>query len=1298
MNRSILRAGIRCLIYIFAAILIISLAVPAYSAEGGKAIAKLTSFSGTVLIKSQGSWGVEPVNGLSLYSDDKIVTKTGIATITFDDGAVIEVKANSNFLIRETETGGVSGQVGAVKRQLRLIIGKVLFKSGRGTSVNTSLETTTMVCGLRGTAGTLSIDAAGVTYLYFSEGGGDTVGNFIAGIAPDVPAEIADLNEAQRAAYVANLAAEQAKAAAEKLKSGQATDAEAQLAAAVAAKAAAQEAKAAAEAMLNNPDESIREEAKKAIAAADEAIAAADEAIQAFLDGADDQDLFGYYYGVFGDRLKRLSGTLTAQGNEFDLINLLPPPEEPEVTYNYIGGFNAEIVGATTCHSGEYSYTGGDYSSYYYYEYAEDGSAGYSYYYRSSPYYETRTEYYIDGTTYTYTYDSEVGESVEEDGTWDRATFDVSTLKDLPSEYAAQYGSNFTFREYEDETTMGSSGLALSGDLSVEGSMWGTEAMLEGVPLIAEGSITTYVPDASIWKANIYSQNRLNTSKTTYDGGAYYGYFGGIKNNSILEATLAAIGVAPDGTAGLLRAGNYLNPVAGEILSDNTFEMEGLITWDPKETISGLTAANLVDSIYSSELGSMSFTGMLGDTSFLGLEGYGGYGGYGGGNFETANITTSSESATWGIYAGYNYGDYDPTSTATSWSGHIGGGGYGGFGAYLNKDGVKTEDIGYFLADIGGTWANGKIAGGVDGDFITYTKMGTIKGDALGTYNQTDGQWEFETLGTWEGTPLSFVSDGVKRYSGYYNYSGGGSFQYTYYSDNSYGYSYSYPGGYPYTYTYYYSNGTTEVASFDGEVWSYTYGTWDRNELLANIVNVPTPPEGQTYSLSSSYTYYNNGYFHGLLGGINSLWTGSNVPVTMIGQYYDGYYGFEDSSGIWVDNLFSYNYKNDTFTTYDGGAYSGFIRGILQDKGTLIDDLEGMMIALYIDPDGNAGYLTGSMAGFGYEDIGSFKMEGIINRVDMADLGFEPADIGSHIFNMSEDLSEGGGYFIEPIGGYGFGTITLDYMATELRNFTGEDWGIFAGYGRNNSYSTEVTSDQWSVAASLYYEDDFDEDEELEREDWIEITGTQWSEGKIAGDVAGAWINYEDAKTGVSGGKLLGVFDPNNYTWDAVTAGVWIETEKFLEMASTAEGRAKLEDLNIPCVQVGVTDLEYSDSEMPLASVEMNDVEFFAYSTGATPKIWATGDVQGVTRGDPVGQGATLMNADESVSVSFTVDGYNNSVGGAWNASVNGSGTVSGHDIDIHGGAAGTVGTEYVVGATNGAFSGTAAGVAREEE
>jgi hypothetical protein len=71
----------------------------AFSQE--KPIARLADFSGTVLVKSQGSWGVKPVKDLPLYSMDKLVTRIGTATIVFNDGGTVNINNNSNLLINE---------------------------------------------------------------------------------------------------------------------------------------------------------------------------------------------------------------------------------------------------------------------------------------------------------------------------------------------------------------------------------------------------------------------------------------------------------------------------------------------------------------------------------------------------------------------------------------------------------------------------------------------------------------------------------------------------------------------------------------------------------------------------------------------------------------------------------------------------------------------------------------------------------------------------------------------------------------------------------------------------------------------------------------------------------------------------------------------------------------------------------------------------------------------------------------------------------------------------------------------
>jgi hypothetical protein len=234
-------------------------------------VAKLTDFSGNIILRSQGSWTAQPKVNHPLYSSDKVVTRLGKATIVFNDGAVIHLANNSNLLIKEgSEDKGVLAKTKKVERRLRLILGKMSFSTG--SSINkraTTLETPTAVCALRGTEGTLSINAKGgayESYIKFTEGGASsTVGEFIRGEAPDMPQKLADMNPAQRAAFVAKAAADLALRS--EKKGIQNT------CGALAAEAAANEAKVQALIMIqNNPDPKVVAEAKKALEKAEQAI------------------------------------------------------------------------------------------------------------------------------------------------------------------------------------------------------------------------------------------------------------------------------------------------------------------------------------------------------------------------------------------------------------------------------------------------------------------------------------------------------------------------------------------------------------------------------------------------------------------------------------------------------------------------------------------------------------------------------------------------------------------------------------------------------------------------------------------------------------------------------------------------------------------------------------------------------------------------------------------------------------------------------------------------------------------
>jgi len=259
----------------------------AFSQE--KPIAKLAGFSGTVLINSLGAWGLKPAKDLPLYSMDKVVTRIGTATITFADGATIDIKSNSNLLIQEIEKEkGLIKKVKTIERKILLFLGKIYFKTGK-SKVETRFETTKAVIGIRGTAGILSIGGDGKTYIHFTEGGASfMLGDFIRGIAKEVRVDLADRNPVQRATFVAKAAADQARRTEKKVAAKQMPQAQLALAKAIAKETSALEVSTYAESMLISPDEKTLEWARQQIEKAKETIKEAKEAQRkAIEDGAD---------------------------------------------------------------------------------------------------------------------------------------------------------------------------------------------------------------------------------------------------------------------------------------------------------------------------------------------------------------------------------------------------------------------------------------------------------------------------------------------------------------------------------------------------------------------------------------------------------------------------------------------------------------------------------------------------------------------------------------------------------------------------------------------------------------------------------------------------------------------------------------------------------------------------------------------------------------------------------------------------------------------------------------------------
>jgi len=277
------------------------------------------------------------------------------------------------------------------------------------------------------------------------------------------------------------------------------------------------------------------------------------------------------------------------------------------------------------------------------------------------------------------------------------------------------------------------------------------------------------------------------------------------------------------------------------------------------------------------------------------------------------------------------------------------------------------------------------------------------------------------------------------------------------------------------------------------------------------------------------------------------------------------------------------------------------------------------------------------------------------------------------------------------------GTITVVDSEGASTDIVGQDWGLWRTM-LGGTY-LETSSNTWALDLSGYDQDSTNI--------WIEVDGTQWSTEEIAGQVAGAWVDLQNAMTGVMGGEAIGTFNPTENTWQAVAAGSWLETSRFLGMAAirydeetatftfnttgtelTDAQNHLLNNLNIPCIEVGRTDLTGTNGNI---NVTMNDVTFFAYSTNDSPRIWATHDVNGGYQTLPApAETVTLSGTGFDNSVTFTVDNFTETTlgsnTGTWAAGVTGSGTVNSYDITIDGGAAGDF--------ASGSFDGTGAGVA----
>jgi hypothetical protein len=817
-------------------------------------------------------------------------------------------------------------------------------------------------------------------------------------------------------------------------------------------------------------------------------------------------------------------------------------------------------------------------------------------------------------------------------------------------------------------------------------------------------------------------------------GGAFAGGFGGVLDEMAGKLTGAFYGlyVAPDNSAGILEGiidynsnDNFLVPELGMYLTEGTLfptrmtAASGLTPADFQANLDGGVAGSWLTGGFGSQ--DSWFGSSLGIGKTMSLRGHNDWGVFnmifGWDNYLVNPVGASAAIATVGGLADFG------THAA------------GGASPVVPDSGIFMTDLFAVSLDLPTT---GMLGAEITGEYLTYTQMGDLAGQLLGTYDGV-GSWQGIAGGHWlNGRPLSFNGDvdgglfrTVEDVSGYYDNSAG-----TYPDPATVFYSYSYETGIDRGWSReedtsagiiisksYNPDGTVDIWTDDNGTLTYASSTFTPGTLDAELTGW-SPPDGGSLPVETPVVHlYEMGHFSAILGSVDDLWTAdSTTPATthLIGEISEDFLGTGESALInaRVGSVNPYHENNtiwdqsDQANPVDGnGAYMGLLSGLTRSDNSIDLTMQG----IYLDPAGNIGIVTGDVGGSADTLSGMWRGDGTLYPIEfISDTSFAPSQLyqidgqGGIVMETREmnifDGQTAGGWFIDysqtpPAAGSSIGW--TDYNYTQLTVADSPAWSVVvqsAQYG--GSYDNSMMSDHW---ISMYEVMDMSgglfigigmsapnpagwDGSEVGSVD----TEGQWSNGVISGKGAGAWVSIDTAMTGVAGADLKGTFNPTNTTWQMAAAWAGMDTATFLELAATQAGREKLGQLNIPCIEVGRTSLSGSDTVF--SDVHINDATFFAYSTNAAPTLWGSGDAGGAYVSLP-GQGHTVkLTGAEGLSADFMVNNWGT---GTWDASITGggnytgSGTMNGSQISFAGGAAGS----YTPGTgTTGTFSGTASG------
>jgi hypothetical protein len=339
-------------------------------------------------------------------------------------------------------------------------------------------------------------------------------------------------------------------------------------------------------------------------------------------------------------------------------------------------------------------------------------------------------------------------------------------------------------------------------------------------------------------------------------------------------------------------------------------------------------------------------------------------------------------------------------------------------------------------------------------------------------------------------------------------------------------------------------------------------GVWDSGlteqdySFLENPINLyldEIPEAWETEWHSSWAETVNKGTIDGIFGSLTSLWGEDPVDVSYMGVFDYGYSEdsdlgayFREKGMTWGGKLYSHDYITGMNTAYDGGAYYGFINGIIlpesSDDNALIL-MKSLAKMIYIDNNGNVGHIDGTLTGGGYSGIGMFNQVGTLanNQVlTAAEYASIPGITVVSAENLKDHLNGNSRTMWEFKFNGVFDNNSVITSGSEMTTgsecasvgIDGLNWGIYAlnhiaGVHEtpSSSWSGFCGGKQWAFSES-------------ESAFWIaEINDGTLANDIFEGEISDSIIQTETAR-GTLTGKFLGISNSDN-SWQMGSLGTW---------------------------------------------------------------------------------------------------------------------------------------------------------------